>query len=116
MLDVVGLAVFVGIGVNKVFNAEVGSLIAVCMGVIIGVGGGIIRDVLVREIFMILRIEIYVIVCIIGGIVYVTVYYIFFVLLEIVSMMGMVVTLLIRLAVIRWYFKLSTFALDENGR
>ena len=45
VLDAVGLAVFVGIGVNKAFNAEAGPLIAVCMGVITGVGGGIIRDV-----------------------------------------------------------------------
>ncbi len=52
VLDAVGLAVFVGIGVNKAFNAEAGPLIAVCMGVITGVGGGIIRDVLAREIPM----------------------------------------------------------------
>ena len=91
VLDAVGLAVFVGIGVNKAFNAEAGPLIAVCMGVITGVGGGIIRDVLAREIPMILP-------------------------LETASMMGMVVTLLIRLAAIRWHLKLPTFALDENGR
>ncbi len=36
--------------------------------------------------------------------------------LDTASMMGMVVTLLIRLAAIRWHLKLPTFALDENGR
>ncbi|HFK5542892.1 TPA: hypothetical protein ACGZ9M_004590, partial [Salmonella enterica] len=35
---------------------------------------------------------------------------------ESASMMGMVVTLFIRLAAIRWHLKLPTFALDENGR
>ena len=107
---------FVGIGVNKAFNAEAGPLIAVCMGVITGVGGGIIRDVLAREIPMILRTEIYATACIIGGIVHATAYYTFSVPLETASMMGMVVTLLIRLAAIRWHLKLPTFALDENGR
>ncbi|MDK1365178.1 hypothetical protein QOL70_16430, partial [Klebsiella quasipneumoniae] len=29
---------------------------------------------------------------------------------------GMVVTLVIRLAAIRWHLKLPTFALDDNGR
>ena len=77
VLDAVGLAVFVGIGVNKAFNAEAGPLIAVCMGVITGVGGGIIRDVLAREIPMILRTEIYATACIIGGIVHATAYYTF---------------------------------------
>lgn len=65
VLDAVGLAVFVGIGVNKAFLAETGPLVAVCMGVITGVGGGIIRDVLAREIPMILRTEIYATACII---------------------------------------------------
>ncbi|MGS3073944.1 hypothetical protein AB2896_24500, partial [Escherichia coli] len=35
---------------------------------------------------------------------------------ETASIMGMVVTLLIRLATIRWPLKLPTFALYENGR
>ncbi|SUH27276.1 inner membrane protein YadS [Salmonella enterica subsp. enterica] len=116
VLDAVGLAVFVGIGVNKAFLAETGPLVAVCMGVITGVGGGIIRDVLAREIPMILRTEIYATACIIGGIVHATAFYTFSVPLESASMMGMVVTLFIRLAAIRWHLKLPTFALDENGR
>ncbi|WP_254494198.1 TRIC cation channel family protein, partial [Salmonella enterica] len=48
VLDEVGLAVFVGIGVNKAYLAETGPLVAVCMVEITGVGGGIIRDVLAR--------------------------------------------------------------------
>ncbi len=41
VLDAVGLAVFVGIGVNKAFLAGSGPLVAVCMGVVTGVGGGL---------------------------------------------------------------------------
>ena len=116
VLDAVGLAVFVGIGVNKAFLAHSGPLVAVCMGVVTGVGGGIIRDVLAREIPMILRTEIYATACIVGGIVHATAYYTFQVPLENAAMIGMVVTLVIRLAAIRWHLKLPTFALDENGR
>ena len=107
VLDAVGLAVFV---------AHSGPLVAVCMGVVTGVGGGIIRDVLAREIPMILRTEIYATACIVGGIVHATAYYTFQVPLENAAMIGMVVTLVIRLAAIRWHLKLPTFALDENGR
>lgn len=67
VLDAVGLAVFVGIGVNKAFIAGTGPLVAICMGVLTGVGGGIIRDILAREVPMILRTEIYATACIIGG-------------------------------------------------
>lgn len=66
VLDAVGLAVFVGIGVNKAFIAGTGPLVAICMGVLTGVGGGIIRDILAREVLMILRTEIYATACIIG--------------------------------------------------
>ena len=103
VLDAVGLAVFVGIGVNKAFLAHSGPLVA-------------IRDVLAREIPMILRTEIYATACIVGGIVHATAYYTFQVPLENAAMIGMVVTLVIRLAAIRWHLKLPTFALDENGR
>ena len=116
VLGAVGLAVFVGIGVNKAFLAETGPLVAVCMGVITGVGGGIIRDVLAREVPMILRTEIYATACIIGGIVHATAFYTFKVPLESASMIGMVVTLVIRLAAIHWHLKLPTFALDEPGK
>ncbi len=106
---------FVGIGVNKAFMAGTGPLVAICMGVVTGVGGGIIRDVLAREIPMILRTEIYATACIVGGIVHATAFYTFEVPLEQASMMGMVVTLAIRLAAIRWHLKLPTFALDEKA-
>lgn len=45
-------------------------MIAVVMGLITGVGGGIIRDLLCRQIPMVLRTEIYATASIIGGIGY----------------------------------------------
>ena len=116
VLDAVGLAVFVGIGVNKAFNAGTGPIVAICMGVLTGVGGGIIRDILAREVPMILRTEIYATACIAGGIVHATAYYTFAIPLENAAMLGMIVTLAIRLAAIRWHLKLPTFALDETSR
>lgn len=111
VLDAVGLAVFVGIGVNKTFISGAGPLIAVCMGVITGVGGGIIRDVLAREIPMILRTEVYATACIVGGIVHVSTYTLLNIELPHAMMLGMIFTLGIRLAAIRWHLKLPTFVL-----
>ncbi|WP_411905119.1 TRIC cation channel family protein, partial [Salmonella enterica] len=110
VLESVGLAVFVGIGGNKAFLAETGPLVAVCMGVITGVGGGIIRDVLEREIPMILRTEIYATACIIGGIFPATPFYTFSLPPASARSMGKVVTLFLRLAVIRWQLKLLEFS------
>ncbi|HEJ8006668.1 TPA: TRIC cation channel family protein [Serratia marcescens] len=113
VLDAVGLAVFVGIGVNKAFAAGTDPLVAICMGVITGVGGGIIRDVLAREIPMILRTEIYATACIIGGIVHATAFYTFHMPLQQAMMLGMIITLAIRLAAIRWHLKLPAFILER---
>jgi uncharacterized membrane protein YeiH len=114
VLDAVGLAVFVGIGVNKALAAGTGPLVAVCMGVITGVGGGIIRDILAREIPMILRTEIYATACIAGGIAH-TVAYALGMPLPQATLLGMAITLAIRLAAIRWHLKLPTFVLENNG-
>ncbi|MDR0806760.1 MAG: TRIC cation channel family protein [Enterobacteriaceae bacterium] len=113
VLDAIGLAVFVLIGVNKAFIAGTGPLIATCMGVLTGVGGGIIRDMLAREIPMILRTEVYATACIIGGSIHAIGYYYFHLSLDESGMIGMVITLAIRLAAIRWNLKLPTFSLEK---
>ncbi len=110
--DAIGLAVFVGIGVEKALMFQDSYLIAVIMGVLTGCGGGIIRDVLAREVPMVLRREVYATACIIGGTFHVG-----------ALMMGastgsaflccVVATLVIRLGAIRWHLSLPTFALDK---
>ncbi len=100
VLDAIGLAVFVGIGVNKAIDSQVNSLIAVCMGVMTGVGGGIIRDVLARDIPMVFRTDIYATACIIGGTTHVIAYNALNLPLEISTLLGISVTLTIRLLAI----------------
>jgi uncharacterized membrane protein YeiH len=106
ILDAIGLAVFVGIGVNKTLISDVNGLIAVCMGVLTGVGGGIIRDVLAREIPMVFRVDIYATACIIGGMCHVISYKILLFNLETATLLGIVVTLSIRLMAIFLQLKL----------
>lgn len=58
-LDAVGLAVFTVIGFEKAFQVSHDYSIAIVMGVMTGVVGGIIRDVLSAEVPLILRQEVY---------------------------------------------------------
>lgn len=46
IMDAIGLATFTIIGVEKTQALEFAPLIAVCMGVLTGAGGGVIRDLL----------------------------------------------------------------------
>lgn len=115
VLDAIGLAVFVGIGVNKAIGQDVNVLIAICMGVITGVGGGMIRDTLAREIPMILRKEVYATACIFGGATHAISYMYLDVAQSVAMLLGISVTLTIRLTAIRWKLQLPTFALDNQA-
>lgn len=70
-LDAVGLSLVAVIGADRGLNADVGAFIAIVMGVITAVFGGIIRDVLGGESPVILRREIYVIPALIGAMTFV---------------------------------------------
>ncbi|MBE1277348.1 TRIC cation channel family protein [Enterovibrio baiacu] len=108
--DAIGLAVFVAIGVDKALSYGASPMVAVIMGIITGCGGGIIRDVLAREIPMILRTEVYATACLAGGMIH-TLALAANVDSVAASIAGMVTTLSIRLAAIRWHLSLPTFAI-----
>lgn len=110
--DAIGLAVFVGIGVDKAMHYQDSALVAIIMGVITGCGGGIIRDVLAREVPMVLRSEVYATACLIGGVFHTSA-------LamgcdsDTAFLTGVASTLIIRLGAIRWHLSLPTFALNR---
>lgn len=68
--DALGLAVFVVLGTQKALSWEAPLFIAVLMGVMSGVTGGIIRDLLCGEIPYIFRNEIYATAALLGALVY----------------------------------------------
>ncbi|MDO6543369.1 TRIC cation channel family protein [Photobacterium sanguinicancri] len=108
--DAIGLAVFVAIGVEKALRFGASPMVAVIMGVLTGCGGGVIRDVLAREIPMVLRTEVYATACILGGIVHTTGLLTGFT-TEVSSLAGIITTLTIRLAAIRWHLSLPSLTL-----
>ncbi|CAH8214124.1 TRIC cation channel family protein [Vibrio aestuarianus] len=110
--DAIGLAVFVGIGVEKAMLYQDSAIVAVIMGVITGCGGGIIRDVLAREIPMVLRSEVYATACIIGGLFHTTALAMGYDNSS-AFIAGVLSTLIIRLGAIRWHLSLPTFALNK---
>ncbi|CAH0538759.1 TRIC cation channel family protein [Vibrio marisflavi] len=110
--DAIGLAAFVGIGVEKSLIYQSSGLIAIIMGVITGCGGGIIRDVLAREVPMVLRSEVYATACIIGGAFQTSALSFGFSRSE--AFLSCVISVLvIRLAAIRWHLSLPTFAIHK---
>ena len=70
IFDTIGLALFVVVGVEKTILLEFPFWVAIIMGTITGIVGGVLRDVLINEIPLVFRKEIYALACVFGCVVY----------------------------------------------
>ncbi|CAH0177537.1 MULTISPECIES: trimeric intracellular cation channel family protein [unclassified Pseudomonas] len=111
--DAFGLSVFTVIGTEVALQYAMPSSTAVIMGVMTGVAGGVMRDVICNEIPLIFKKEIYATACLAGAVT--------FVLLRMLETphwldtgVAMLVVLGIRLAAIRWSFSLPRFHLLDR--
>lgn len=111
--DAFGLAVFTVYGTEVALQNNLQPGTAVIMGVITGVGGGVLRDIICNEVPLIFQKEIYAIACIAGSLVFIG-------LREVVqagwlaTSAAMLVVLLIRLAAIHWKLSLPRFHLLDR--
>ncbi|WP_137222387.1 trimeric intracellular cation channel family protein [Shewanella sp. MEBiC00475] len=111
--DAFGLALFTVIGAEKAILLGLSGMVAVVMGLITGVGGGIIRDLLCRQVPMVLRTEVYATASIVGGICYTLSIFV-----GMDNMTSLLIaissTLIIRLSAIRWHLSLPAFDLKTK--
>ncbi|MDG1582065.1 trimeric intracellular cation channel family protein [Pseudomonas sp. GOM6] len=111
--DAFGLAVFTVIGTEVALQHNVPYSTALIMGVMTGVAGGVMRDVICNEIPLIFQKEIYATACLLGSLVFIG-------LRELQTPhwldtgVAMLVVLLTRLAAIRWHLSLPRFHLLDR--
>ena len=111
--DAIGLAMFTVIGCEVALQNQVPYSTAVIMGVMTGVAGGVMRDVICNEIPLIFQKEIYATACLIGAVVFIT-------MRELNTAhwldttVAMLTVLIIRLAAIRWHISLPRFHLLDR--
>src|SRR5215204_4978043 len=67
LFDAAGLSLFCVTGATKALAFDVGPVQAVLLGAITAIGGGMLRDVLVRDIPMVLRSELYAVPALVGA-------------------------------------------------
>ncbi|WP_194757106.1 trimeric intracellular cation channel family protein [Aliidiomarina indica] len=104
--DALGIAFFTVLGAEKALNTGMSPVIAVIMGTMTAVFGGMLRDVLARDIPLVLKSELYATTCIAGAII--------FVVLQpysanIAMAAAMTTTLALRLGAIRYHWSLTVF-------
>jgi uncharacterized membrane protein YeiH len=111
--DAFGLAVFTVIGTQVAMAQAVPVSAAVIMGVMTGVAGGVMRDIVCNEIPLIFQKEIYATACIAGSLTYIG--------LNHLGLppgfdvgIAMLTVLIIRLAAIRWHLGLPRFHLLDG--
>lgn len=109
--DAIGLALFTVIGTSVALQLQVPWLIAALMGVITGVFGGVIRDILCNEVPLIFRTDIYATASFAGALLLIA--------LEhsgiphgVSILFAMVCIVAIRLAAIRWHIHLPRLRSD----
>lgn len=113
LADAFGLALFAVIGAQKALALGSPIIIAVVMGTLTGVAGGVIRDLLCSEIPLILRKEIYATAAILGSTMFALLSY--WQLPEHHAMIIAIISALtLRLAAIYWRVSLPAFQFDDK--
>lgn len=70
IFDAIGLGLFVVSGIDKTLSFGFPMWVAIVMGTITGSFGGMIRDILINEVPLIFRKDIYALTCVLGGFIY----------------------------------------------
>ena len=110
--DAIGLALFAILGASKALQLGFDEPVAVVMGVITGIAGGMIRDILSQTIPIVMRGEVYASAAIIG-----TISYTLLRLLttEIIAIfIGMAIIIVIRLVALQWGLNLPKLKSPDN--
>jgi len=111
--DALGLALFAVLGTQKALYLGAPIPVAVVMGIITGVAGGMIRDVLCNVIPMILREEIYALAAMLGGGLFILLHWLNWTETQAI-VTSISAALLLRLAAIYWHVSLPAFHIVEK--
>lgn len=72
ILDALGLSAFVIIGTQKVISHGMSASIAIISGMVTGICGGMLRDILCNDIPLVLRKELYAVIALAGALLFIT--------------------------------------------
>ena len=106
--DAFGLALFNVVGMEKALVYDAPMAVAIAMGTITGVFGGLLRDVICREVPLVLNGELYAMTCIVGGFAYALLHH-YGVENQLCAVISLGVTVLMRLGAMRWHWHLPVF-------
>lgn len=113
LFDAIGLGLFTIVGISKSVDAGFPFWVCILMGAITGSLGGVIRDVLLNEVPLLLRKDIYALACVTGGIVYFTCIH-FGVSVTVTELIAAFVVILTRLVAVKFHIHLPVLNTIKN--
>src|SRR3954454_19302780 len=105
MFDAAGLALFAVTGATKAISYHLGPVAAALLGMLTGIGGGIARDVLISEIPVVFRSDLYAVAAL-GGAAVVVVGHVLHLSSSLAASVGAVLCFGLRFMAIRYGWKL----------
>lgn len=116
LFDTIGLGLFTIVGLSKSIDAGLAWWVCILMGTITGTVGGVIRDVLINEIPLLFRKDIYALACVAGGGVYFLCIYLNFP-TGITEIIAAIAVISLRLLAVKFHLHLPQLqAMNQSGK
>lgn len=114
LFDAIGLGLFTIVGISKSIEAGLPFWVCIVMGTITGSIGGVIRDVLLNEVPLLLRKDIYALACIAGGLIYFSCIY-FNLSTSLTELIAALVVISVRIIAVKFHIHLPVLtSIKEN--
>ena len=114
LFDAIGLGLFSTVGISKSIDANLPFWVCVVMGAITGSVGGLIRDILLNEVPLLLRKDIYALACVAGGMVYFLCTY-FNVSRSLTELMAASIVIIVRVIALKFHIHLPVLKSIETN-
>lgn len=112
--DTVGLSLFAVTGAEKALHFNHNGEVAVLLGIMTAVGGGVIRDILLNRVPVILEKEIYALAALIGALIVVLGNYVDWISDDWVAIIALTVCFTLRMLALRFRWNLPVPSSDKN--
>ncbi len=115
IFDAIGLSLFVVVGIERTLQVGFPFWVAITMGMITGSIGSVTRDILINELPLIFRKDIYALTCVFGGFVYLLCYKcgLMQALTELLTAASVILT---RVLAVKFHISIPVLHVDENKK
>jgi|SRR6185312_2031606 len=114
LFDAAGLALFAVTGAQKALSFGHNGEVAVLLGIITAVGGGVLRDILLNRVPVILEKEIYASAALLGALIVVLGSYIKWLSNDWIAVVALVICFTVRMLALHFHWNLPAFSKDKN--